>query len=139
MESALVPPHIHAYWDIKAYLGFQAYSQPCHFLSPGIFWTRCLFKTLWNVDQAYSEPYNRGALFSHIQNLVQCLHMQKPGILVILLAYSCNIQNASIIASCHIDKNLWTFTNIQNSGVFKTWHIFRTVSKFKIEFFFKNS
>ena len=43
-----------------------AYSQPGHILSPGIFRVGRLFKSLWNVDQAYSEPCY-GALFSHIQ------------------------------------------------------------------------
>ena len=36
-----------------------------HILSPSIFRTRGLFKTLWNIDQAYSEPCHR-ALFSYI-------------------------------------------------------------------------
>ena len=67
--------HIHSYWDIiKTYSGLfrhsapcviLAYSQPYHILSPGIFRTGGLFKTLWNVDQAYSEPCHR-ALLSHI-------------------------------------------------------------------------
>ena len=59
------------------------YSQPCHVLSPGIFRTGSLFnKTQWNFDQAYSEPYHKGlVLFRHIQNLVQCLHIQKPDML----------------------------------------------------------
>ena len=45
-----------------------AYSQPCHILSPGIFTTRGLFKTLSNVDQAsrHSDPYHR-PLFNHTQ------------------------------------------------------------------------
>ena len=43
-----------------------AYSQPYHSLSPGIFRIRGLFKTLWNIDEAYSEPFH-GVLFSHIQ------------------------------------------------------------------------
>ena len=83
----------HAYWDIiKAYSGlfrhilhpvWLSYSQLCHILSPGIFSTRDLFNTLRNVDQTYSEPYHR-ALFSHIQNLRQHLHTQKPGILTIM-------------------------------------------------------
>ena len=42
------------------------YSQPYHILSPGIFRIRGLFKTLWNIDEAYSEPFHR-VLFSHIQ------------------------------------------------------------------------
>ena len=46
-----------------------AYLQPCRILSPVIFRMGGLFKTLWNVDQVYSEPYHR-ALFIHIQNLV---------------------------------------------------------------------
>ena len=46
-----------------------AYSQPCHILSPGIFTTRGLFKTLSNVDQAL---------------IAQRLHTQKPATLGIL-------------------------------------------------------
>ena len=51
--------NIHAYWDIiKVYSGLfrytLAYSQTCHILSPSIFRTRDLFKTLWNVYQAYA-------------------------------------------------------------------------------------
>ena len=64
----------HASWDInKAYWApcvTLAYSQPCHILSSGIFRTKGLFKTLWNVDQAYSEPCHR-ALFRHIQTSSQ--------------------------------------------------------------------
>ena len=58
----------------------------CHILSPNIFKTGGLLQTLWNVDQAYLELCH-GALCSHIlayQNLMQHLHMQKPGILGIL-------------------------------------------------------
>ena len=36
------------------------YSEPCHIKIAGF------LKTMWNVDQAYSEPCH-GALFSHIQ------------------------------------------------------------------------
>ena len=36
------------------------------YLSPGIFKTGGFFKTLWNVDQTYSEPCHR-ILFSQIQ------------------------------------------------------------------------
>ena len=43
-----------------------AYSQPYHILSPGIFRIRGLFKTLWSIDEPYSEPFHR-VLFSHIQ------------------------------------------------------------------------
>ena len=85
-------------WDtIKAYSGlFKDIEQsvwPLHIynfaiLSPGIFWTRGLFKTLWNVDRAYSEPFHR-ALFSHIQAYsescamlayIETWHTRNPGI-----------------------------------------------------------
>ena len=79
--------HIHAYWVI-----FQAYS--------GIFSTLCnphLFKTLWNIDEAYSQPCHR-ALFSHIQTykLLQHLHMEKPGIFRIL-EYSKPLHNCTLM------------------------------------------
>ena len=52
-----------------------------------IFKTGGLFKTLSNVDQAYSEPCHR-PLCSHIQTYSEpcrrSLRMQKPGILEIL-------------------------------------------------------
>ena len=48
--------HVHTYWYIiKAYSApciTLAYSKPCHILSPDIFRTEGLFKTLWNDDQA---------------------------------------------------------------------------------------
>ena len=65
-----------------------AYFQPWHVLSPTIFRTRGLFKILWNVDKAYSEPCLR-ALFSHIQTYSELCrtlvypetwHTQNPGI-----------------------------------------------------------
>ena len=43
-----------------------AYSEPWYILNPGIFRAGILFKSLWNIGQAYSEPCYR-ALFSHIQ------------------------------------------------------------------------
>ena len=72
--------NIDTYGDIiKAYLSIfkfiQAYSAPCvtltysqtcHILRHGIFRTEGLLKTLWNIDQAYSEPCHRASL-SHIQ------------------------------------------------------------------------
>ena len=56
-------------YSVQAYSApfvILAYSQPSHILSPGIFRIRGLFKTLWNIDEAYSEPFHR-VLFSHIQ------------------------------------------------------------------------
>ena len=72
--------HIQGYWGMFTHIEtllryIQAYSAPCttlaylqhcHILSPDIFRTEALFKTLWNDHQAYSEPCH-GALFSHIQ------------------------------------------------------------------------
>ena len=75
---------------IMAYSALCFFRQPCpqrifscHILSLRIFRTGSLFKTPWNVDQAYSEPCHR-ALYSHIQNLLQRLHAQKLGKLGIL-------------------------------------------------------
>ena len=64
------------------------------------------------------------AIFRHIQNLVQRLHMQKPGILAIL-------EYSELFHNCipsHIQSYLRKFTNIQNSSIFKTHHVFRTLS-----------
>ena len=64
------------------------YSKLCQILSPGIFRTRALFKTLWNIDKTYSEPCHK-ALFSHIQAYsepcttlayAETWHTQNPGI-----------------------------------------------------------
>ena len=45
-----------------------AYSQPCYILSPDVSKTGSLYKTLGNVDQAYSEPGSGtlSAIFRHI-------------------------------------------------------------------------
>ena len=63
------------------------------------------------------------AVFRHVQNLVQRLHMQKPGILGIL-EYSEPFHNCIP-------------THIQNPVIFKTRHISRTISRFKMAFFAK--
>ena len=52
--------HMQAYQLYSAPCVTLVYSQPCHILIPSI------FRTLWNVDQVYSELCHR-ALFSHIQ------------------------------------------------------------------------
>ena len=84
-------------------------------VSVSIFRTGGLFKTLWNVDQSYSEPCHR-ALFSQIQTYSEpCA----------TLAYSesWNIQNPSIIASRRIfraSSYLRKFENSQNSDILKT-------------------
>ena len=48
--------HIQAY---SAPYVTLSYSQSCHILSPGIVARGGMFKTLWNFDQAYSEPCHR--------------------------------------------------------------------------------
>ena len=84
------------FWLIQTYSApcvTLAYSQPCHILSPDIFRTGGLFKTLWNVDQANSEPCHV-ALFRHIQaysepcatfTYAKTWHNWIPGIFRILL------------------------------------------------------
>ena len=83
--------HIHAYWDIvKAYSGIFSYIQHTvqnsHIRNLAIFWALAYLelgaylKSLRNVDQGFSEPCH-SALSTHIQNLKQHLHTQKPGIL----------------------------------------------------------
>ena len=67
------------------------------------------------------------AIFSHVKNLTQRLHMPKLDILGILeysepFHYSIptHIQNPVIITK---------FANIQNSDIFKSRHIFRAILK----------
>ena len=57
--------HITLLRYIQAYLG----------ISSTLYNTGCLFKTLWNFDQAYSEPCHRAHNIRHIQKLVRCLHI----------------------------------------------------------------
>ena len=61
---------------------------------------------------------HHSAIFRHIQNLVQRLHMQKPDILGIL-EYSEPFHN---YISTYIQNlaNLQKFTNIENSDILKT-------------------
>ena len=62
--------HIQAYSGISSTLCNPCILVPLHFLSPSIFRTGDLFKTLWNVEQVYLEPrifWMPGALFSHVQ------------------------------------------------------------------------
>ena len=105
--------HIQVYSDIFNILCYLAYSKACYILRPGIFTTGGLFKTLRNVDQAYSEPCH-GALFSHIQNLAQLLLIQKPGLLRILeyseLFHNCirtHIQKPVIFTKIYEYSTLW--------------------------------
>ena len=89
-----------------------AYLQPCCILNSSILRTGGLFETLWNLDQTYSEPCLR-ALFSHIQNLVQRLHIQKSDILR-TLEYSRLFHNCILTHSepRHIYENLRIFRNL---------------------------
>ena len=89
--------HIHAYWDIiKAYSGLfrhiQHLVQPLHIQNLLTYWALaylepedCLkpCKTLTkHIQNSAIEHYL--VIFTHIQNLVQCLHTQKPDIIRIL-------------------------------------------------------
>ena len=87
-----------------------------HTLNSGIFKTRGLFKSLWNIDQAYSEPCHMAiwhylGIFRTLCNACICRKVAR--------SESLNIQNPSINASPHI----------QNTDIFKTRRIFRTISK----------
>ena len=111
------------------------YSQPCHILSPSICRTGTFLKTLWNVDQAYSELCHR-ALFGHIQNPVQLLHMQKPSILGILeyleLFHNCiqtHIHNPDILTKIYECLELWHISNLT--------HIQKFFKDFRLSFFAK--
>ena len=91
----IVLRHIHAHWDIiMTYSGFiqaysapcvaLAYSWPCHIRSPSVFRTRdVLKKPCETLTRHFQKPAigNYVAIFRHIPNLVQRLHMQKTGIL----------------------------------------------------------
>ena len=95
-----------------------AYSQPCHILTPGMLRAGSLFKTLWNVDQTYLEPYHR-ILFSHIQAYSEpCT----------TLAYTETwyTWNLGIFRNL---SYLQKFANIQSPDIFKTRYIFRTLPK----------
>ena len=108
--------YIQRYWGI--YCASLAYSQPCHILLP------C--ETLARHIQS-SAIGHYSAIFRNIQNFVQRLHIQKPGILRIL-HYSVLFHNCILK---HI-QNLVIFTKIyeySKSDIFKTRFIFRTLSK----------
>ena len=95
-----------------------AYSQPCHVLNPGIVRTGYLFKTLWNVDQAYLEPCYR-ALFSHIQAYSELCATRVYDLTYsddLVYPESWNIQKSSIIVSRRTYRTLSylrKFNNIQ--------------------------
>ena len=85
-------------------------------MSPGIFWTGGLFKTLWNHDQAYLEPCHR-ALICHIQSYSEpCVtlayaetsHTRNPGIFRTLPYLHPNPYSEA----CHIKGNLQIFRTL---------------------------
>ena len=132
--------HIQRYWGlfrhvetllrhIQAYSGIFSILCNLHILatfpyilSPSIFRGGGLFKTLWKVDQVYSEPGHR-ALFIHIQpyaELCATLAYAESGIIE-ALEYIRNPSSPAIL--------MQKFTNIQNSAIFKTRHRFITLLK----------
>ena len=127
--SALLRP-IHQYWDI-----IKAYSD---IFSTLPILSSNIFKTLWNVDQAYSEACHR-ALFSHIQAYSEPCAM---------LAYpeTWRTRNSRIFRTlAHLHPNTYSKSCHTNEN----WQIFRTLSylkpytysehspEFKIEIFAK--
>ena len=75
------------------------------------------------------------AISRYIQNLAQRLHTQKPGILGIM-EYSEPFHN---YIPTHIQNPLilQKFTNIQNSGIFKTRHVQNPLKDSRLSFFWK--
>ena len=126
---------IHAYWGIfRLILTYSAicitfaYSQPYHILSHGIFRTEAYLEPCKTLTRHIQNPvmWYYSAIFRHIQNLVQRLHMHKPSIIGIL-----EIQDSSIIESRQLFRilpYLQKFTNIENSDIFKTQYILRILS-----------
>ena len=92
--------HIHSYWDtIKVYSGLlrhiQAYSVPfvtLAYFQPSIFWalayleSESYLKPCETLTRHIQNPAigHHSAIFRHIQDLAQRLHMQKPDLLGIL-------------------------------------------------------
>ena len=110
----------HVYWDIiKAYSDLNIFSTLCSLCSLTIFWGLGYLE-----PEAYLKPCE--TLTRHIQNLVQCLHMQKPGILAALKYsefHNCIIACIPSFHNCipKYIQNLvtkWKFTNIENSNIF---------------------
>ena len=84
--------------------------QPCHILDPDIFRTGSLLKPCEALTMHIQNPLIEHylSIFRHMQNLVQRLHMQKPGILRILeyseLLHNCirtHIQNPAILTKIY--------------------------------------
>ena len=100
----------HVYWDIiKAYSDLNIFSTLCSLCSLTIFWGLGYLE-----PEAYLKPCE--TLTRHTQNLVQCLHMQKPGILA-ALKYSEPFHNC-IPKYIQNLVTKWKFTNIENSNIF---------------------
>ena len=117
--------HIQGYSGIFSTLCNLANSQPFHILSPGIFKTGGLLKTLSNVDQAYSEPCHR-ALFSHIQAYSEPCAM-------VAYAEAWHIRNPQIFRTLAYFHNC-NATHIQNPVIFtKILRILRIMTYLKPE------
>ena len=117
-ECSSFNPHIQAYSGI-----FSTLCQPCIFTTLTIFWALTYLEL-----EAYLNPCEMltrhiqnpaighySAMFRHFQNLVPSLHSQKPDILAIL-------EYSKPFCS-------WIVTYIQNSDIFKTRIILKTLSK----------
>ena len=116
--------HIRTYWEIvKAYPGLfkhiQHPVQSSHIYKLDIFWAIGYLEP--ETYLKLREPFTRdiqntavghySAIFRKIQNLMQCLHMQKPVILRILeyseLSMLTHIQNPVIFTKIYKYSGLW--------------------------------
>ena len=107
----------------------QAYSD----IFRSLFKTRALFKTLQNVDQAYSEPCHR-ASFSHIQQYsepcAETWHTWNPGIFKTFPS----LHPDAYSEPCHVSKNLRIFRTLT---YLKPDTYSEPSQKIRIEFFAK--
>ena len=122
------------YW---AHCVTLAYLQACHILSPSVYRTGDLFKTLRKVDQVYSKPCQGiiqpfSDIFRTLRNTCICRNLGYPK--------SWNVQNLSILHPdayselCHIYENLQMFLN---SDIFKIRHMQNRLNDLKWSFFSK--
>ena len=109
------------YW-VLAYFEPEAYLKPCEMLTGHI-----QNLSIWHYS----------AIFRHIQNLVQCLHTQKPGILEIL-EYSGTFYNCIPTYSepCHIYENFPIFKTLAH---LKPNTYSESSQRSKVEFFAKTA
>ena len=100
--------HIQAYSDIFSTLYNHLYLQPRHTLNPSIFRTGDLFKTLRNVDQAYSSHIQVYSEHCVTLAYAETWHTQNPGIFRTLPQLHLEVYSEP----CHINENLRIFKTL---------------------------